>query len=80
MDTPSKQPEISSMTHEEEEEIHHNISKIRDQVQQILLSQRVTKNELEANMDGLKSNMREIMSVKMEGLKDEMKRNLEGLK
>ena len=33
MQTPSKQPENSSMTHEEEEEMQHDISKLRDQVQ-----------------------------------------------
>lgn len=32
METPSKQPEISSMTQEEEEEMQHDISKLRDQV------------------------------------------------
>ena len=35
MKTPSKEPESSSMTHEEEEEMQHDISKLRDQVQQI---------------------------------------------
>jgi len=34
METTSKQPEISTMTHEEEEEMQHDISKLRDQVQQ----------------------------------------------
>jgi len=28
METPSKQPKISSMTHEEEEEMQHDISKL----------------------------------------------------
>jgi len=32
METPSKQLESSSMTHEEEEEMQHDISKLRDQV------------------------------------------------
>ena len=32
MQTPSKQPESSSMTHEEEEEMLHDISKLQDQV------------------------------------------------
>ena len=49
--TPSKQPESSSMDHEEEEEMLHDISKLQDQVQQISLSQRLTKNELEAMMN-----------------------------
>ena len=30
MRTPSKQPESSSMTHEEEEEMLHDISKLQD--------------------------------------------------
>jgi len=53
METPSKKPESSSMTHEEEEEMQHDISKLQDQVQQISLSQKVT----EANMNGLEANM-----------------------
>ena len=40
METPSRRPESSSMTHEEEEEMQHDISKLRDQVQQISLSQK----------------------------------------
>ena len=44
------------MTHEEEE-VQHDISKLGYQVQQISLSQRVTKNEMEAKMDGLKKYM-----------------------
>ena len=58
METPSKKPEISSMTHEEEEEMQHDISKLRDQEQQISLSQRVIKNEMEANMDVLKNGLK----------------------
>ena len=42
METPSKKLESYTMTHEEEEEIQHDISKLRDQVQQISLSQKVT--------------------------------------
>jgi len=80
MDTPSKKPYISIMAHEEEEEMQHDISKLGDQVQQILLSQRVTKNELEVmtnvNMDGLKRNMegfKDGLETKMEDLKDGLK-------
>ena len=73
------------MTHEEEEEMQHDISKLQDQMQQISLSQNVTKNELEAMMnvkidgikrevgflnDGLKVDMEAIMNVKIEGLKE----------
>lgn len=63
------------MTHEEEEEMQHDISKLWDQVQQILLSQRVTKNEMEAKMYRLKN----ILKSYMEGLKDGMKANTDGI-
>ena len=43
METPSKQPESSTMTHAEEVEMQHDISKLRDQLKQISLSQKVTK-------------------------------------
>jgi len=49
METFSKHPESSSMTQEEEEEMQHDISKLRDQMQQISLAQKV----IEAMMDGL---------------------------
>ena len=67
----------------EYEEMQHDISKLQEQVHQIYLSQRVTKNEMdvlkegvEATMDGLKNGMEE----KMEGLKDGMEEKMEGLK
>ena len=56
------------MTHEEEEEMQHDISKLRDQVQQNSLSQKVT----EAKMDGLKKGM----EANMDGMED----NMDGLK
>ena len=68
MQTPSKQPESSSMTHEEEEEMLHDISKLRDQVQQISLSQRTTKYELKFDMDGLKGDI-DGLKGDMDGLK-----------
>ena len=40
MQTPSKEPESSSMTHEEKEEMLHDISKLQDQVQQLSLTQK----------------------------------------
>ena len=49
------------MTHEAEE-WQHDISKVQEQVQQIFLSQRETKNEI----DFLKKSTKE----KMEGLKE----------
>ena len=60
METPSKQPKSSTMSHEEEEEMQHDISKLWDQVQQISLSQKV----IEAKMDGLKKGM----EANMDGL------------
>ena len=51
--TPIKPSKISTITHEEEE-LQHDISKLQDQMQQILLSQRATKDELKRDMDGLK--------------------------
>lgn len=53
----SKQPEISSMTCEEEEEMQHDVSKLRGQVQQNSLLQKVT----EAKMDGLKKDVESTM-------------------
>ena len=53
----------------------HDISKLRDQVQQISLSQRVTTNEMEAKMDGLKNSLKS----DMECLKDGLKEYMEGL-
>ena len=47
METPSKQPESSSMTYEEEEEMQHDISKLRDQVQQVSLTQKATESKME---------------------------------
>ena len=38
MKTHSKEPESSSMTHEEEEEMIHDISKLQEQVQRMSLS------------------------------------------
>ena len=63
------------MTHEEEE-LQYDISKLRDQVQQIQLSQRVTKNEMEAKMDGLKKGL----ETKVDGLKKCVEAKIDGLK
>ena len=82
MQTPSKQPKSSSMTHEEEEEMQHDISKLRDQVQQISLTQKVTENKMdvlkkdvEAKMDGLKKGV----EAKMEGLKKGVESKMDGM-
>ena len=68
METPSKQHEISSMNHEEEKEMQHDMSKLWEQVQQISLAQKVT----EAKMDGVKKDVEAQMygvEAKMDGLK-----------
>ena len=87
METPSKQPKSSTMTHEEEEEMEHDISKLRNQVQQIYVSQKVKKNELEAmanvkidgikmgmivSSDGLKEDMEAMVNVKIERLNEDL--------
>ena len=63
------------MTHEEEE-VQHDISKLQDQVQQFSVSQRVTKNEMEAKMDGLKKGV----EAKIDGLKKGVEAKMDGLK
>ena len=49
------------MTYEEEEEMQHDISKLRHQVQQVSLAQKA----IESKMDGL----RKYVEAKMDGLK-----------
>ena len=79
MEAPSKQPESSAMTHKEEEEMQHDISKLQDQVQQFSLSQKVTK----AKMDGLKKCMEGKMNgmeANMDGIEANLKGDIEDLK
>ena len=59
MQTPSKEPKSSSMTHEEEEEMLHDISKLQEQVQRVSLAQKAT----ESKMDGLRKDV----EAKMDG-------------
>ena len=47
METPSRRPESSSMTYEEQEEMQHDISKLRDQVQQVSLAQKGTESKMD---------------------------------
>ena len=87
METPSKHHKISSMTHEEEEEMRHDILKLRDQVQQNSLSQKVTKakmdslkKNMEAKMDGMeakKDAKMDGMDAKMDGIEEKLKDNME---
>ena len=79
MQTPSKQPESSSMTHEEEEEMLHDISKLQDQVQQMSLSQKLTEaqiNGVEFKIKGVKAKMNG-MEAKMDDLKIDLKTDME---
>ena len=69
------------MTHEDKE-VQHDISKLHKQVQQISLSQREKKNEMEvlkkgveAKMDGLKKGM----EAKIDGLENGMEVNMDGM-
>ena len=66
----------------EGEELQHDISKLWDQVQQISLSQRETKDELKGDMDVLKRDM-DGLKWDMDGLKgvmDGIKGNMEAFK
>ena len=75
MQTPSKQPEISSMNYEEEEEMQHDTSKLRDQVKQMSLVQKV----IESKMDDLKKDVEAKMNdveAKMDNLKIDLKTDL----
>jgi len=75
MKTPSKQLESSSMTHEEEEEMLHDISKLQDQVQQISLSQKLT----EAKINGMEYKIKGV-EANMDNLKIDLKRDMADLK
>ena len=72
MEAPSKHPISSSMTHEKEEEMQHDISKLRDQVQQVSLAQKATKSK----MDGLRKDV----EAKMDGLKKGVEAKMDCLK
>ena len=67
---PINPSEYSTMSHEDEE-VQHDISKLQEQVHQISLSQRATKNE----MDVLKKSM----EAKMGGLKNGMEDKMDGM-
>ena len=72
--TPIKPLEGSTMTHEDKE-WQHDISKLQEQVQQISLSQRTTKNEMEVLKKGMETKMNGLnkgMEAKMNGLEAKM--------
>ena len=76
MQTPSKDPESSSMTHEEEEEMLHDISKLQDQVKQRSLSQKLLEAKIkgvEAKMDDLKIDLKTDLKSNMVDLKTDLK-------
>ena len=75
METPSRRPERSSMTHEEEEEMLHDISKLQDQVQQMSLSQKL----IEAKINGVESKIKG-MEAKMDDSKIDLKRDMADFK
>ena len=87
--TPIKPSEGSTMTHEDEE-LQHDLSKLQEQVHQISLSQRATKNEMETKMDGLKKGgeakvngleaSMDGMEVGMEANKDATDEKMENMK
>ena len=58
------------MTHEDEE-WKHNISKLQEQVQQIQLSQRATKNDMEV--------LKKCVEKKMDGLKKGVEYKMDGV-
>jgi len=80
--TPSKEPKISSMTNEEEEEMLYDISKLQEQVQQVSLAQKATESKMdglrkdvEAKMDGLKKGV----EAKMDCLKKGVEAKIDGM-
>ena len=89
MQTPSKEPESSSMTHEEEEEMLRDISKLQEQVQQMSRSQKLTEakisgveskiNSVESRINGVESKIKG-MEPKMDDLKTDLKTDMEELK
>ena len=82
MQTPSKEPEIFSMTREEEEEMLHDISKLQEQVQQMSRSQKLTEakiNGMESKINGVESKIKG-METKMDDAKIDLKRDMVDLK
>ena len=66
------------MMYEEEQEMQHEISKLREKVQQISISQKVTKNE----MDGLKKDVEAKMNdleAKMDGMEVGMEAKIDNM-
>ena len=79
METPSRRPESSSMTHEEEEEMQHDTSKLRDQVQQVSLAQKGIESKMDCLRKGVEAKMNDV-EAKMDDLKIDLKTDMEELK
>ena len=80
--TTSKEPENSSMTHEEEDEFLHDISKLQEQVQQMSHSQKLIEakiNGMESKINGVESKIKG-MEAKMDDSKIDLKRDMADLK
>ena len=70
------------MTHEEEEEMLHDISKLQEQVQQMSRSQKLTEAKIsgvESKVNGMESKIKG-MEAKMDDSKIDLKRDMEDLK
>ena len=70
------------MTHEEEEEVLHDISKLQEQVQQMSCSQKLTEakiNGMESRINGMESKIKG-MEAKMDDLKTDLKTDMADLK
>ena len=81
MQTPSKEPESSSMTHEEEEEMLHDISKLQEQVQQMSRSQKLTEAKIsgvESKVNGMESKIKG-MEAKMDGMEAKIDAKFDGM-
>jgi len=82
MKTPNNKSKISSMTHEEEEEMQHDISKLRDQVQQVSLAQKVTKSKMNDLRKDVKAKMNDLkkgVEAKMDCLKKGVEAKMDGM-
>ena len=75
--TPIKPLEGSTMTHEDEE-WKHDISKLQEQVPQISLSQRETKNEMDILKKGVETKMNGL-EAKIDGMEVGMEANMDGM-
>ena len=64
------------MTYEEEEEMQHDIAKLRDQVQQVSLAQKGTETKMDCLKKGIKSKMDDL-KIELKTDRDELKKLLQ---